>query len=52
MTTEWGRLHARVTKEEQDKVRLRAAELGMGIAEYLRTVVFDEIATRHLDNKC
>ena len=51
MASEWGRLHARVTKEEQDKVRLRAAELGMTIAEYVREVVFDEMATRRLDNK-
>lgn len=32
-------LHAQITKAEHDKVRLRAAELGMSIADYLRKLV-------------
>lgn len=40
---EWGALHARVPKEEQDKARLRAAQLGMTVAEYIRQIVTFDI---------
>lgn len=36
-------LHAQVTEEEQHKVRVRAAELGMSIADYVRKLVQADI---------
>jgi hypothetical protein len=32
-------LHAQVTEDKQHEVRMRAAELRMSIADYLRTLV-------------
>lgn len=46
--TEWGALHARVTKEEQAKARRRAGQLNITLANYIRRAVENEIENNHL----
>jgi hypothetical protein len=41
-------LHAQVTEDEQHKARLRAAELGMSIANYVRKLVQADIENEWL----
>lgn len=48
MDTPLKALHAQVTKDVQDKVRMRAAELGMSMSDYLRKLVSADLEHKWL----